>query len=399
MTEVCKKKLALITFCIIGLVALLAIALVAVRSFSPYDTSTTASLAEQMDSPRVAPSTGDSDSRPHVEDRESVPAVSPTTEHEPDGSDDDCSEGAIGCATCSACGQSDNGGSPATVCCPAQSTPSGQQTAQAPQEKPGKASSNNEGQGQSQGQLVQQPPQAPPQPPQITPGQPPVIPPQELDDWISVSGYDWKQFSPSRSVFEVQVINNWCEAWALFGYINAHRAEQGLQSLIFNQCLADAAMQRASENWVYFSHTRPNGQHFTDFAFGIQSSNLGIRPWTFAAENLATHWGGNSTQIFHQWRNSPAHNNNMLLQDLWGQHLFAGIGYVEAGGSMWAALIVAASPYDVNLNRFAATVQPRGQIRSVVTVPFSRDYYVESVSGNWSLISRSVLNQAFNEVR
>ncbi|MCQ2515792.1 MAG: CAP domain-containing protein [Saccharofermentans sp.] len=89
----------------------------------------------------------------------------------------------------------------------------------------------------------------------------------------------------------------------LFNLVNNARTAAGLQPLSWSNGLASAAMTRAQEITVSFSHTRPDGSQWWTV-----NSNI------MYGENLA---GGQSTaqEVFNSWWNSPGHKANMMNPD------------------------------------------------------------------------------------
>jgi len=115
------------------------------------------------------------------------------------------------------------------------------------------------------------------------------------------------------------------EAFAILEILNARRAENGLPALKMDEDLLEAAMLRAAECNVYYSHTRPNGTScFT--AFPSQAGSAG--------ENIAI--GHESAQqVMEAWMNSSGHRAN-ILSDSFSS---AGIGvFAHNGVCSWVQL-------------------------------------------------------------
>ncbi len=83
--------------------------------------------------------------------------------------------------------------------------------------------------------------------------------------------------------------------------VNEIRVKNGLSALVMTKKLEDAAMLRAAELTVSFSHTRPNGQKYnTAFEWTISSG-----------ENIAM--GQNTPEyVINDWMNSAGHKANIL---------------------------------------------------------------------------------------
>lgn len=112
-------------------------------------------------------------------------------------------------------------------------------------------------------------------------------------------------------------------AYQVLDAVNAERAAVGLGPLSMDEDLMEAAMQRAAETVVHFSHTRPDGRT----CFTVSSKANG--------ENIAS---GSSTAagVMDQWMNSEGHRAN-ILDGSWNS---IGIGCYRAnnGVTYWVQL-------------------------------------------------------------
>jgi uncharacterized protein YkwD len=96
--------------------------------------------------------------------------------------------------------------------------------------------------------------------------------------------------------------------------INDERSSNGLQPVILNSDLREAALSHSSEMIAqsYFEHTSPAGLTFID---RIESTGYmrGARSWT-VGENLVWGTGPLSTPqaLVTAWMNSPPHRENLL---------------------------------------------------------------------------------------
>ncbi len=100
--------------------------------------------------------------------------------------------------------------------------------------------------------------------------------------------------------------------------VNRHRAEAGLAPVEYSAELSKAAQTRAFEIEKSFSHTRPDGRHFTTALkdFGIS--------YRYAGENIA--WGQKSPEeVVTAWMNSAGHRANILN----AQFTKLGVGYQQ----------------------------------------------------------------------
>ena len=88
---------------------------------------------------------------------------------------------------------------------------------------------------------------------------------------------------------------------------NMNRAEEGLNSLVTNATLTDAARRKAEDmaSRGYFAHNSPDGKT-PWFWFGEAGYSF-----SYAGENLAVFFG-DSADVQRAWMNSPLHRANIL---------------------------------------------------------------------------------------
>jgi uncharacterized protein YkwD len=96
------------------------------------------------------------------------------------------------------------------------------------------------------------------------------------------------------------------DARALFGDVNAARAQRGLPPLVPDQALSQFALQVAQQmaQHHYFGHTDPSGVTFAD---RLRAS--GLRP-RFAAENMA--FDQDELHANQAFLHSPGHYANIM---------------------------------------------------------------------------------------
>ncbi|MBQ8835148.1 MAG: cell wall-binding repeat-containing protein [Oscillospiraceae bacterium] len=106
--------------------------------------------------------------------------------------------------------------------------------------------------------------------------------------------------------------------------VNQYRAEEGLEPLILDEELTQAAMTRAVETTIYWDHARPNGTScFTILEeFGLSVSAAG--------ENIAV-GQTNAAEVTDGWMNSSGHRANILDADF--THI--GIGCVISNNTRY----------------------------------------------------------------
>ncbi len=104
-------------------------------------------------------------------------------------------------------------------------------------------------------------------------------------------------------------------AYEVLTLVNKERSAQGLSALKMDQELLEAAMQRAAETNIYFSHTRPS----TLSCFSISSKA--------SAENIAA-GQSSASAVMESWMNSSGHKANILGSS----YQSIGVGCFTQGG-------------------------------------------------------------------
>ncbi len=111
--------------------------------------------------------------------------------------------------------------------------------------------------------------------------------------------------------------------------VNKERAKAGLKKLTLDKNIETAALVRAKEIEVSFSHTRPNGSSFSSVLREYNISYYG------AGENIA--WGQATPEaVMNAWMNSEGHRANILN----AKFTKIGVGYYQnsAGRKYWTQL-------------------------------------------------------------
>ncbi len=111
------------------------------------------------------------------------------------------------------------------------------------------------------------------------------------------------QAEPTGTV-QVSGKNSYAKTWEVLDAINRERASAGVGALTMNPTLQAAAMQRAAELTVLYSHYRPDGSEcFSAFSW--------VR---CAGENIAMGYS-TSKSVMTAWMNSAGHRANILSAD------------------------------------------------------------------------------------
>lgn len=140
--------------------------------------------------------------------------------------------------------------------------------------------------------------------------------------------------------FNVTVTNDYASAYEVLNIVNKERKAEGLNELKMDKDLLDAAMIRASELVLNFSHTRPDG---TSCFTAIN------KPFRYMGENIAAGYS-NPEYVMQGWMDSPGHKANILT----GDFTSIGIGCVKYGNV----------PYWVQLFGESNTVAPAVKINN-----------------------------------
>lgn len=111
----------------------------------------------------------------------------------------------------------------------------------------------------------------------------------------------------------------YAEAFEVLKKVNSERKKAGKKSLKMDKELLDAAMKRAMETSIYWSHTRPNGSSCFTASDLMSGENIAVGPW-------------NASGVMSMWMKSAGHKANILDED----YTTIGIGCVEiSGGRYW----------------------------------------------------------------
>lgn len=111
--------------------------------------------------------------------------------------------------------------------------------------------------------------------------------------------------------------------------VNAERAKAGLHALTLDTEIASAALVRAKETEISFSHTRPDGRRFSTV---LSDNGISFRG---AGENIA--WGQRTPEeVMNSWMNSEGHRANILNPN----YTKIGVGFYQnfSGRNYWTQL-------------------------------------------------------------
>lgn len=108
------------------------------------------------------------------------------------------------------------------------------------------------------------------------------------------------------------------EAFRVLDLVNQERRKQGLSEIKMDQGLLKAAMLRAAETSIYYSHTRPTGQDCFSASSKMYAENIAAGQYTPEA-------------AMNSWMNSSGHRANIMN----GSYKSIGIGAVKVSGCFY----------------------------------------------------------------
>ena len=98
-------------------------------------------------------------------------------------------------------------------------------------------------------------------------------------------------------------------AYDVLKLVNAERKKLGRPALVMDKATMDAAMQRAAECSVYYSHMRPNGDN-----------SYTVLDWKYTfGENIAVGQTA-AKEVVTDWMNSPSHKANIIDSNYYETH-------------------------------------------------------------------------------
>ncbi len=160
---------------------------------------------------------------------------------------------------------------------------------------------------------------------------------------ILITGSEKKVCAGTVDTFSMNltVTEYYDRANQVLDYVNEERKRLGVQPLMLDADLQEAAMQRAAEQYVLYGHTRPDGR-----------PSITVDPTgKMAGENAQM--GGqllSAYEIYNSWKNSPGHYRAMVNPSV----KTAGVGVCTQGGGGYAAIL--AFGYNQQINE---GIQPR----------------------------------------
>ena len=113
-------------------------------------------------------------------------------------------------------------------------------------------------------------------------------------------------YASATGTLNISGTQNYTYASQVITLLNEQRVNNGLSPLTADSTLTAAAMQRAAETVIYFSHTRPNGSRcFTAFDGGWRGENIAAGQ-------------ADPDEVITGWMNSTGHRENILKANYTG---------------------------------------------------------------------------------
>ncbi len=161
----------------------------------------------------------------------------------------------------------------------------------------------------------------------------------QADSYRYWTGWSWSKISDlgyTSNPIEVTYEVKYCyeEAYKMIDLVNAERRKAGVPELEAKDELMDAAMMRAAETALYWSHTRPDGSSYRSASIFSDGENI------YTGSELAQE--ANESLV-----SSPGHYATMIRE----KYAYAGYGYVEiyegsmCVGSYWVQIFSTANKY------------------------------------------------------
>ncbi len=124
--------------------------------------------------------------------------------------------------------------------------------------------------------------------------------------------------SAQASTMHIEVDQDYTQAYKVLDLVNQQRKAAGLNTLTMDKDLLNAAMQRAAEISVLFSHTRPNGTSCLTVSSKAKGENIALGQKDAAA-------------AMKDWMASTGHKENIL----YSSYTTIGVGCVKVGSSYY----------------------------------------------------------------
>ena len=213
---------------------------------------------------------------------------------------------------------------------------------------------------------------------------------------ISVAAED--DSTTALATFTISATNDQKDAREILALVNQARTKAGVGALMWDYELEKAAIQRAAEIAILFSHDRPNGtQCFTAFPSGYYA----------CGENIyASSGNANASSANTSWTNSPGHYANMIN----GDFTCMAAAKVQVGSfSFWVELFgdpnkgTTATTVLSGTHEYTIEVAPDNAklsfgttLKSNTAKGSSVQYTIQNENTEWSYAKVNILPSSFN---
>lgn len=185
----------------------------------------------------------------------------------------------------------------------------------------------------------------------------------------------------------VTVKENYTEASAFVNYLNEKRVAAGKTAFQIDSRLMEAALQRAAETCVYWSHYSPLNDR-EGGAYRTLSDMIVGDDYVQIGENIAVGIG-NAEGVYTVWANSPLHN--AVLIDT--RASYCGAAYVEYCNTGYWVFLISDTQFGNIITAPTGTktktrsVQVAASLLDTLSKPGARCYYGQT--DNWGIYCRN----------
>lgn len=160
---------------------------------------------------------------------------------------------------------------------------------------------------------------------------------------------------------DLKTTDNYTYAFEVLKLVNQERAKKKLSALSMDKELLDAAMTRAHETTIYFSHTRPNSLDCFSISSKMEGENIAVGQY-------------DPKSVMNSWMNSSGHKANILNKEAKS----IGIGVTKIDGTYYWVQCFSSSKADkVSQNTYKNSTSSRNVTFSTYGDDYNHEFYPE----------------------
>ena len=145
--------------------------------------------------------------------------------------------------------------------------------------------------------------------------------------------------------------------------LNQKRAEAGKYKYILDDRLMDLAMERATQNCIYYNHGSMTYERKDHFALqGTYIDKYGNLPVTLLMQENIAEGYANAKSVYTAWHNSTGTHNSLMMDDT--SYKYCGIGVVTYHGKIEWVLVVSNVPVGNTIESVSGTKTMTRDIRT-----------------------------------